>query len=197
LVLRASHWLKQQEGRIIKNITLTCKDETVSGDLVVTKYGLEGKPAYAVNRMLRENQLHGLTMDMKPQYSRQKIEETLKQQHSVRKAWAKLRLPVSIYDWLRENLTKEQFTDPEILAEQIKTFPIEVLGLRPIDEVISTVGGVSMEALTERGQLKGYDRVFCCGEMLDWDAPTGGYLIQGCVASGYVVGKAIALIDAR
>lgn len=195
LVLPATDWMRRNEGCIIKNICLNCHDVKVAGDLVITHYGLEGKPAYAVNRPLRENNFQGLMMDLKPQFSLGKIRDVFQQQVSVRKAWSALRLPEELYDWMRDSLTKEQFTDPETMAQYIKAFPIEVEGLRPLDEVISTVGGVAMHAIDETGKLTGFDKVYCCGEMLDWDAPTGGYLIQGCVASGYAVGKAIVSLS--
>ena len=76
----------------------------------------------------------------------------------------------------------------------IKGMKFHPSSLRPIDEVISTVGGISMEAITKNFQLKCYDKVFVCGEMLDWDAPTGGYLIQGCVSSGYKVAISISTL---
>lgn len=195
LVLPMTDWLRKNEGCIIKNISLNCQSVKVAGDLVITQYGLEGKPAYAVNRPLRENNFQGLTMDLKPQFPIEKISEIFQQQVSVRKAWSALRLPEALYDWLRESLTKEQFTSPETMAQYIKAFPIEVEGLRPLDEVISTVGGVAMDAINETGKLSGFENIYCCGEMLDWDAPTGGYLIQGCVASGYAVGKAIVSLS--
>lgn len=192
LVMPPSDWLKKNEGEILKNIRLCCDATSVPGDLVITAYGLEGKPAYAVNEALRKNDFQGLFMDVKPQFSAEKIQEILKSQPTVRKAWSVLRLPESLYDLLRESTEKEVFTNPEKLAERIKAFPIHVTGLRPLDEVISTVGGVPMNAIDKNGKLMHMKHIYCCGEMLDWDAPTGGYLIQACVSSGYTVGKAIA-----
>lgn len=192
LVLQNAQWTKTAEGTILKNIRLQCREISVPGDVVVTEYGIEGKPAYAVNETLRKNNFQGLFMDLKPQFSTEKVCEVLKSHVNVRKAWTALRLPVAMYDLLRESTEKEAFTNPEKLAVLIKAFPIQVTGLRPLDEVISSVGGVSMDAVDETGKVKQLSRVYCCGEMLDWDAPTGGYLIQACVSSGFVVGNTIA-----
>lgn len=191
LVLYPSAWLSKNEGQIIKNIRLNCDTVSVPGDLVVTAYGLEGKPAYAVNGVLRLNGFQNLTIDLKPQFPFEKVLEIVKSQPTVRKAWSKLSLSEAMYDVLRETTGKDDFTNPEKLAHWIKAFPVEVAGLRPLDEVISTVGGVAMTAIDENGKLHAFNRAYCCGEMLDWDAPTGGYLIQACVSSGCAVGKAI------
>ncbi|HLP56931.1 MAG TPA: TIGR03862 family flavoprotein [Fluviicola sp.] len=192
LELEKSDWRSAFEGQFIKNCRLMIGDLTVAGDLVVTGYGIEGKPAYAVNRALRNNHFKGLTIDFKPQLTVEKIEAVVRSSGKVREAFARLKLSSVIYSWLKEELSKAQFTDPVLLARQLKAFEVEVTGLRPIDEAISTVGGVSMEAIDSSGKLKQLERVFCCGEMLDWDAPTGGYLLQACVSSGYAVGQTIA-----
>ncbi|MBI3240188.1 MAG: TIGR03862 family flavoprotein [Flavobacteriia bacterium] len=192
LELKESTWRKEFEGQIIKNCRLQINELIVAGDLVITHYGIEGKPAYAVNRPLRANDFKGLTIDFKPQLTVDKIETTLRNADSVRKAFKQLKLSDAIYSWLKEELPKEQFTDPGLLAKHVKTFGLEVIGLRPLDEAISTVGGVSMDAIDSSGELKQHENVFCCGEMLDWDAPTGGYLLQACVSSGYAVGQTIA-----
>lgn len=191
LELKQSAWRSNFEGQFIKNCRLKTGDLAVAGDLVITGYGIEGKPAYAVNRSLRNNNFQGLTIDFKPQLTLEKIETVLRNSDKVRKAFAQLKLSDAIYYWLKEEVSKEQFTDPALLAKQLKSFEIKVIGLRPLDEAISTVGGVSMEAIDSSGQLKQLKNVFCCGEMLDWDAPTGGYLLQACVASGYVVSQEI------
>ncbi|MES2556396.1 MAG: TIGR03862 family flavoprotein [Bacteroidota bacterium] len=191
LELKKSTWRSNFEGHFIKNCRLTIGGLTVAGDLVITDYGIEGKPAYAVNRELRNNGFQGLTIDFKPQLTLEKIEAVLRNSTNVRKAFSQLKLSDTIYQWLKEELSKDQFTDPVLLAKQLKAFTIEVTGLRPLDEAISTVGGISMDAIDSSGQLKQWKNVFCCGEMLDWDAPTGGYLLQACVSSGYAVGQRI------
>jgi uncharacterized flavoprotein (TIGR03862 family) len=178
-------------GFIIKNICVSAGDTSVPGDLVITDYGIEGKPVYAVNRELRKTGFKGLRIDLKPQLTVEHVTQVLETNKYVRTAFDDLKIPPSVYAWLRETLSKEVFTDPKQLAMQIKGFEPDVKGLRPIDEVISTAGGVDFDGVHTDGSLKAFGNVYCAGEMLDWDAPTGGYLLQGCVASGFVVGRAI------
>lgn len=92
---------------------------------------------------------------------------------------------------LRELAPAEHFNDPAQLAVDIKALPLTLVRARPMDEAISTAGGVPFEALDERLMLKQLPGVFCAGEMLDWEAPTGGYLLTGCFASGRVAGQGI------
>ena len=95
--------------------------------------------------------------------------------------------------WIKNFVSKQRFLDPKELAKAIKEFSIGIKGFRPIEEVISCAGGVADSEISESGELHKFPNVFVAGEMISWDAPTGGYLIQGCVSSGYVSGKAIKL----
>ena len=97
----------------------------------------------------------------------------------------------TVIQFIKLRTTKEEYSSSNILAEILKGMKFYPTSLRPIDEVISTIGGVSMESITNEFQLINYPTIFVCGEMLDWDAPTGGYLIQGCVSSGYAVSTSI------
>ena len=81
-------------------------------------------------------------------------------------------------------LTKEEFLDVEVLAKFIKKFPLTIIDLAPVDEAISTSGGINLNAVDSNFELKKVKNNFCIGEMLDWNAPTGGYLIQACVSKG-------------
>jgi len=191
LELDLPDWLKQHEGSIVKNVRLSIDGLSVPGDLVITTYGIEGKPVYAVNRALRNSNFKGLLIDFKPQLSLEKVVAVIARGPSIRAAFSALKVPPIVYSWLKEVLSKEAFIEPEILGRAVKSFAPQIRGLRPLDEVISTVGGIAVDELDENGRLIQFERVYCCGEMIDWDAPTGGYLIQASVASGYVVGKAI------
>jgi hypothetical protein len=93
---------------------------------------------------------------------------------------------------LREVVSKEVLTDFLRLAAAIKSLPLTLVAPRPLEEAISTAGGVSLEALDERLMLHAFPGVFCAGEMLDWEAPTGGYLLTGCLATGRLAGRAAA-----
>ncbi len=93
---------------------------------------------------------------------------------------------------LLKTLDKESYLNIENLAKTIKKFPIEVLSFRPIDEVISTAGGVAFSELNSNLELKKFPNVYCAGEMIDWEAPTGGYLLQACFSTGFWVGNSIS-----
>jgi predicted flavoprotein YhiN len=94
---------------------------------------------------------------------------------------------------LREVLSKEDFADPARLAAAIKSLPLRLVATRPLDEAISTAGGVPFEALDERLMIRTLPGIFCAGEMLDWEAPTGGYLLTACFAMGRVAGAGAAM----
>lgn len=188
------NWLGDLEGKVLKNIRVTCGKQSCSGDLVCTSYGLEGKPVYAVNGALREMEKPVFKIDLKPQMAEQKVFEVLKKAKNPSQGLKELKLGEVAIFWIRNFVSKQRFLDPKELSKAIKEFPIGIRGFRPIDEVISCAGGVSVSEISESGELNRFPNVFVAGEMIDWDAPTGGYLIQGCVSSGYVVGKAISKI---
>ena len=97
----------------------------------------------------------------------------------------------STQQFIKRNTNKDVFSSSQQLSAFIKSIQLKIKSLRPIDEVISTVGGVSFKELNSDFSLKKNPNIYICGEMLDWDAPTGGYLIQGCVSSGFIVGNNI------
>jgi len=103
--------------------------------------------------------------------------------------WRKAGLDSAKANLVRELVDKALWTQPEALAGQIKSLKIALSGFRPIQEAISCAGGIKREMLTEQLQLKSYPAVFCAGEMLDWDAPTGGYLLTACFATGRAAGE--------
>lgn len=186
------NWLGDLDGKILKNIRVSCGNQSCSGDLVCTSYGLEGKPAYAVNGALRKMEKPIFKVDLKPQMTQQKVFEVLKKAKNPSQGLKELKLGEVAIFWIKNFVSKQRFLDPKELAKAIKEFSIGIKGFRPIEEVISCAGGVSDSEISESGELNKFPRVFVAGEMIDWDAPTGGYLIQGCVSSGYVAGRSIA-----
>lgn len=186
------NWLGELEGKILKNIRISCGDQASSGDLVCTSYGLEGKPAYAVNRALRNMEKPVFKLDFKPQMTPEKVYEILKKAKNPSQGIKELKLGEVAVFWIKNFVSKERFLNPKELAKAIKEFPIGIKGFRPLEEVISCAGGVADSEVNEFGELNRFPNVFVAGEMIDWDAPTGGYLIQGCVSSGYVAGRSIA-----
>jgi uncharacterized flavoprotein (TIGR03862 family) len=185
------NWLSDLEGKILKNIRASCGNQSCSGDLVCTSYGLEGKPAYAINGALRKMEKPVFKVDLKPQMNTEKVLEILKKAKNPSQGLKELKLGEVAIFWIKNFVSKERFLNPKELAKAIKEFPIGIKGFRPIEEVISCAGGVSDTEISESGELNKFPNVFVAGEMIDWDAPTGGYLIQGCVSSGYTSGRAI------
>lgn len=186
--------LQQLEGQYLKNIEVSFGENKKVGEIVFTKYGVEGSPIYYLNRFTRK---HGFPLtvhfDLKPNLAESEILKGLQGPDnnisSVLKK--KLKLSATAINLLKI-LDKESYTNAEKLASKIKQFPIEILGFSTIDEVISTSGGVSFSALNSKLELSGSPNVYCAGEMIDWEAPTGGYLLQACFSTGFCVGNSIA-----
>ncbi|WP_027377151.1 BaiN/RdsA family NAD(P)/FAD-dependent oxidoreductase [Kaistella palustris] len=181
------------QGQYLKNIRLTFQEHTKNGELVFTKYGIEGSPVYYLNRFTRPFEFPlTLYIDLKPNLSEAEILGYLKSSDRISAVLKKqLKISTTALNLLK-TLDKETYTNVEILARLIKKFPVEILSFRPIDEVISTAGGVSFCELTHELELRKYRNVFCAGEMLDWEAPTGGYLLQACFSTGFWVGQAVS-----
>ena len=162
------------------------------GECLMTEHGLEGGAIYTLSAALRDEILrHGsvtLYVDLLPDHTAEKVLNEVSHPRGTRSLSSHLRSRLGIHGvkaaLLRECLPAETFKDPVKLAEGLKALPIVLTACRPIDEAISTAGGVQFEGLTQQLMIKTLPGVFCAGEMLDWEAPTGGYLINGAMASG-------------
>lgn len=176
------------EGSVIKNVVVSHKNSKRAGEITLTDYGLEGGPVYYLNHSFREDPEAPIEIDFKPQWEMDQIVQVLQQARNASEGLKKLKLSKGVIWLLKSKLTKEEFTSSEKLAGKIKCLPIHINSLRPIEEAISTSGGVSWKEVDENLSLKRFPNVSVCGEMLNWDAPTGGYLLQACFASGYVAG---------
>ena len=167
--------------------------EKSQGDIVITHYGLESGLIYKLGRALRQQPEMQLMLDLLPELSHaqlvQKLQPSKKQ--SLSNLWRKAGLDAAKASLVRELVPKADWHDPEKLAQQIKQLRIELKGFRPIEEAISCAGGVKREVLTAHLQLQQQPQIFCCGEMLDWDAPTGGYLLTACFATGRAAGEGV------
>lgn len=183
--------ITELEGQRIKNVNVQFGKTSRLGDVVITKTGLEGTPIYFINKDYRANRSGEVIIDLKPNKTKEEIQKMLAHSKNNTEGLKNLNLSKTVIQLIKLRTTKEEFSSAEHLAFIVKEFKFRVQGLRPIDEAISTVGGVSMEAIHENFQLKKFPNVFVCGEMMDWDAPTGGYLIQGCVSTGRIVGISI------
>ena len=136
-----------------------------------------------------------MLLDLAPNRSQEWLVEKLSRPRGSRSMASHLEKAVNLKGvkagLLYEFVSKEDFANPDRLAHFIKHLPIPLIAPRPLDEAISSAGGVTFESLDEHLMLRSMPGVFCAGEMLDWEAPTGGYLITACLASGYVAGQGV------
>jgi uncharacterized flavoprotein (TIGR03862 family) len=184
-------FIKEQAGKPIKNIAITCNAKTINGECVVTSFGLEGGVIYALSSEIRnEYNKSGKALvhiDLKPQLSHEEIVRKMKssfQKNTTEKIRADIKLSATQIALVKSLLNKEDYLSIDIVSKKIKALPILITGLAPIDEAISTVGGIALEAVDQNFELKAMPNHFVIGEMLDWDAPTGGYLLQACFSMG-------------
>jgi uncharacterized flavoprotein (TIGR03862 family) len=178
--------LSQAEGQPLKNLSVTAGQETVQGELMVTAYGLEGGAIYQLGASLRSMESPCLLLDLKPTYSEQELVNKLGDFSDdlvsiAAKSW---RLSAAATALFRNLIPKDAENDPLALARFAKTLPISLKGPRPIAEAISSAGGIHVSEITEDLMVSKYPGLFVAGEMIDWEAPTGGYLLQGCFATG-------------
>jgi uncharacterized flavoprotein (TIGR03862 family) len=169
------------------------------GEFVATASGVEGSLIYAASSLLRDDIIRNgeasFNLDLRPDMSAEKVLAEVRHPRGSRSLSSHLKSRLNIDGikaaMLHELLTKEQMNDSVYLATAIKSLPITLLATRPIDEAISTAGGVLFEAVDSKLMLEQLPGVFCAGEMLDWEAPTGGYLLTACFASGKKAGEGV------
>ncbi len=180
-------------GAPLKNVAMHLAGEAPRlGEAIVTASGIEGSLVYALSAQIREQiNAHGqatVYVDLLPNRTVDNTAAALSKPRGSRSMAKHLHSAVGIDGvkaaLLRELTDKATFDEPQALARAIKALPIVVVRPRPLDEAISTAGGVRFEALDSGLMLQAVPGVFCAGEMLDWEAPTGGYLLTACFASG-------------
>lgn len=201
LDVRWSGHMAPHLGRPIKNVAWHAGTARSRGEAVLSHRGLEGGGIYTVSTAVREGA--ALTLDLVPDLSLPDTLTRLSRPRGKSSLSNHLRKTLRL-DPLKLALLQEWArplpADPELLAPLLKALPVAHAGLRPLDEAISSGGGVSFAALDDGLQLRAHPGVYCVGEMLDWEAPTGGYLITACLATGLWAGRAAArqlnLIDA-
>jgi uncharacterized flavoprotein (TIGR03862 family) len=176
-------------GQTIKNCKLFSAIDSKMGDIVLTDHGIEGAPVYAMNRSYRNGER--IFIDLKPDLELEDLEKKLARSKNSTEGLKELKLSKAAIFMVQSALTKEEYVDRKKLCFCIKNLELVIDELRPLDEVISTTGGVDVNELDDCFQLKSLPGVYCVGEMVDWDAPTGGYLIQACVSMGNKVGMGI------
>lgn len=169
------------------------------GEFIITAQGIEGGLVYALSSALRETITNEgsarLYLDLLPDWTLDKVSAELSHPRGARSLSSHLQSRLHLKGvkagLLRELLDKDTFADMDKLARAIKALPLTVLRPRPIAEAISSAGGVSFEALDDALMLRALPGVFCAGEMLDWEAPTGGYLLTACFATGHAAGHGV------
>jgi uncharacterized flavoprotein (TIGR03862 family) len=178
------------EGKPLKNLHVSAEGVTVAGELLVTRYGLEGGAIYQLGTALRAMPRPSIIIDFKPDFSHERL---VSKMESVRRNFLQeARIRWRLGDAASAILSRREWSDSESLARETKHCVIELTGPRPLAESISSAGGVCWSELDSALMLERLPGIYVAGEMIDWEAPTGGYLMQGCFASGTRAGKAAA-----
>lgn len=182
------------EGLPLKNLTVTAGGVSVQGELLITRSGLEGGALYQLGYQLRTMKNPELILDLKPTFSAQVLADKITESNQdnilsiASKMW---RLSAGVSALLKAYAPNESLHSPPLLAEAAKALRIPLTGPRPIAEAISSAGGVSFKELDDHLMVLRLPGLFLAGEMLDWEAPTGGYLLQGCFATGTRAAKSV------
>jgi uncharacterized flavoprotein (TIGR03862 family) len=196
----SDHLRQRFAGQPLKPVAArTNEDDWHQGEFVLTDSGIEGSLVYAFSARLRDEiAAHGQAtwrLDLLPQHSPEQVLAETRRPRGPRSLSTHLKSRLGLHGikmaLLHELLSPQQLADPEQLARAIKSLPLLLARPRPIDEAISTAGGVRFEAMDANGMLRALPGVFCAGEMLDWEAPTGGYLLTACFATGRAVAQGV------
>ena len=200
----SEHFRTKFAGHPVKSVAIVMRNDAGieswhPGEFVITETGVEGGVIYAVSASLRDEiQAKGvatLRLDLSPDRDLPRLTHDLARPRGKRTIATHLQRQAHIEGvkagLLRELVSKEDFADPVRLAVDIKALPLRLVAPRPLAEAISTAGGVPFEALDERLMIRSLPGVFCAGEMLDLEAPTGGYLLTACFATGQAAGAGV------
>ena len=187
------------EGEALKSVALSFDGKSQRGELVITKTGVEGSLIYAFSAKLRDAlSVHGEAipqLDLTPDWTETRLQEVLSKPRGSRSVSNHLKKQIGLTgvkaNFLWEFVPREHWSDPSRMSAAIKALPLPLVAPRPLEEAISSAGGVTFESLDENMMLHALPGVFCAGEMLDWEAPTGGYLLTACFATGRTAGTGI------
>ena len=184
-------FIQKFAGSPLKNIAIRCLKKKHKGEVVVTETGLEGNAVYALSPAIRselKNKGHAIIyIDLKPTLSASDIAFKLgnsKAKNATAALKSDVRLSAAQIGLLKTYVAKDVFLDIHLLSEKIKNLELTLTKAGDIDEAISTVGGIDLSECDKNYQLSSLKNTYCIGEMLDWDAPTGGYLLQACFSMG-------------
>jgi len=200
----SDHLRERFAGEPVKPVAITAADAAgvvhrQQGEFVVTATGIEGSLVYAFSAGLRDaiaaQGQAALTLDLLPQHTLEQVRTETRRPRGTRSLSTHLKSRLHLQGvkmgLLHELLSPAQLNDPDVLAGFIKALPLRLSAARPIDEAISTAGGVRFEALDTRLMASALPGLFIAGEMLDWEAPTGGYLLTACLATGRAAGQGV------
>lgn len=197
----SEHFRTRHAGQPVKAVTMQFEHDSTQhshrGEFIVTATGIEGSLVYALSAPLRDTLMANgraeIVLDLAPDRSEAELAEALARPHGKKSLGEHLRRVAGIHGvkagLLREGVSAAELEDAVLLAKRIKAVPLTLRGVRPLAEAISSAGGVMFESLNDDLMLKELPGVFCAGEMLDWEAPTGGYLLSACFASGHAAGN--------
>jgi uncharacterized flavoprotein (TIGR03862 family) len=204
----SAHFRQRFVGQPVKPVVLTLGGTGLGadassrrGEFVVSEYGVEGSLVYTLSAGLRERISAGgpvtVLLDLAPDWTPERLLAALVHPRGTRSVSSHLQSRAGITGvkagLLRELVSQERFQDMAYLSNIIKALPLTLASTRPLDEAISSAGGVDFGALDKNQMLRALPGIFCAGEMLDWEAPTGGYLLSACFASGRASGLGAAL----
>ena len=177
-------------GQPLKNVGLRFGDHTTRGDAVITRYGIEGGAVYALSSFLRDAMAAGETgtvdIDLRPDLSQQQVASRLARPQGKDSLANFLRKAAGLSP-MESNLLRETNSPPE----RMKSISVTITGAQPVTRAISTAGGIAFDAVDETLQLNAIPNTWAIGEMLDWEAPTGGYLLLACFSSAVFAARAI------
>ena len=201
----SEHLSRQFAGQPLKPVALNFNDSQGNafqrqGEFVITDTGVEGSLIYAASSLIRDEILRSghamIHLDLLPAFTPEKVLAEVSHPRGSKSLSAHLKSRLNLHGLksalLYEVLAKEQMHDMPLLAKTLKALPLTLGAARPIDEAISSAGGVAFDAMNDQLMLSKMPGTFCAGEMIDWEAPTGGYLLNACWASGRVAGRGAA-----
>ncbi len=174
--------VEKHAGAFVKNVALSHHEQTARGDIVISKDGIEGTPVYALSASLRDHPEEPLLIDLKPDVSQPNVDERLTRQRSKDSFSTRYRKALGLQPAAIALLKECKSNNPKLLVVKTEG-PVE------LRRAISSAGGVSWDEIDENFCLRRFPNTQVIGEMLDWDAPTGGYLLQACFAMGYYAAK--------
>ncbi|MGI9526740.1 MAG: NAD(P)/FAD-dependent oxidoreductase [Weeksellaceae bacterium] len=197
-----AEFIQVHRGKPLKNIKVSFEESDSKGELVITAFGIEGNAIYALSQKIQEEFLKQkeviIHLDLKPTLSIKQIQNKIKNSRKSKVTEIlkqDLKLDKTAIALLKIITSKEEFLNTDLIAKNIKSLALNLVNAAPIDEAISTLGGVAIEEVDENLQLKKIQNTHVLGEMLDWYAPTGGYLLQGSFSMGHALAQYLNQLD--